>query len=61
MFQNSGRKPKNLTFYINKKEKEIVHDYTYLGITFSASGSFSLAEKTLSDKAINSLFKIRKH
>ena len=61
VFQNSGRKPKNVTFYINKKEIQIVHEYTYLGITFSASGSFSVAQKTLSDKAMNALFKIRKH
>ena len=61
MFQNSGRKPKKLTFYIDKKEIEIVQDYTYIGITFPASGSFSVAQKTLSNKAINSLFKIRQH
>ena len=61
VFQNSGRKPKNVSFYINNKEIEVVQEYTYLGITVSAPGNFSVAQKTLSDKAMNALFKIRKH
>ena len=40
------------------KEIEIVEEYTYLGITITAPGSFSVAQKTLSDKSMNALFKI---
>ena len=35
-----------------------MQEYTYLGITITAPGSFSVAQqKTLSDKAMNALFK----
>ena len=61
IFQKTGRKPKNLSFYINNTPIEIVQEYTYLGITITSSGTFTVAQKILAEKALNALFKIRKH
>ena len=60
VFQKTGRKPKNLLFLINKTPIEIVQEYTYLGITINSSGTFTVAQKILAEKALNALFKIRK-
>ena len=60
VFQKSGRRPKNLFFSFKRNEIEIVQEYTYLGIEITASGSFTVAQNLLAEKAINALFKIRK-
>ena len=60
IFQKSGRKPKDISFYINNTPLEIVHEYTYLGIKITASGNFYLCQKTLAEKALNAVFKIRR-
>ena len=52
---------KNVSIYIDNKEIEIVKEYNYLGSTVTDPSSFSLAQKTLFDKAINAFFKIRKN
>lgn len=61
VFQKSGRKPKNLSFSVNNTQIEIVQEYTYLGIKITSSGTFTIAQKILAEKALNALFKIRKH
>ena len=40
---------------------EIVHKFTYLGVVFSTSGSFTEAQKTLSGQALKATFKMNKH
>ena len=46
-------------FVIDKTEIECVSSYKYLGITFCSSGSFSLAQKELYQKALKAFFKLR--
>ena len=48
-------------FSFGKREIEVVQEYTYLGIKLTASESFTLAQKLLSEKALRALFKIRRH
>ena len=48
-------------FSFGKREIEVVQEYTYLGIKLTASRSFTLAQKLLSEKALRALFKIRRH
>ena len=61
VFQKSGKKPKHLSFSINSTPIEIVQEYTYLGIRITSSGTFTIAQKVLAEKALNAIFKIRKH
>ena len=61
IFQKTGRKPKNISFYINNTQIDIVQEYTYLGITISSSENLTVAQKVLAEKALNAIFKIRKH
>ena len=44
MFSN-GRLPANLKFTCDNRDLEIVPNFSYLGITFSKSGSFDAAKK----------------
>ena len=59
MFNKSGTTSKDDFFFENTK-LENVHDYKYLGLKFSASGSFSLARKKMYNKALNAYFKLVK-
>ena len=61
VFQKSGKKSKHLSFSINSTPIEIVQKYTYLGIRNTSSGTFTIAQKVLAEKALNAIFKIRKH
>ena len=44
---SNGRLPANLKFTYNNRDLEIVPNCSYLGITFSKSGSFNVAKKIL--------------
>ena len=59
VFNKSGTTSKDEFFFENTK-LENVHDYKYLGLQFSASGSFSLARKNLYNKALKAYFKLVK-
>ena len=61
VFQKSGKNSKHLSFSINSTPIEIVQEYTYLGIRITSSGTFTIAQKVLAEKALNAIFKIRKH
>ena len=61
VFQKSGKKPKHLSFSINSTPIEIVQEYTYLGIRITSLETFTIAQKVLAEKALNAIFKIRKH
>ena len=61
VFQKSGKRPKNIYFFFENKKIDIVQEYVYLGVKITSSGNFSLAQKRLSEKATNALYKIRKH
>ena len=58
IFHKTGRKQKNLSFYINNASIEIVQEYTYLGITIDSSGTLTIAQKLLADKD-DAIYKIR--
>jgi hypothetical protein len=49
----------NASFYKNS-ELECVPNYKYLGIYFTAFGTFSLAKNELYKKALKAFFKLRK-
>ena len=61
IFQKSARKPKHLEFYYQNQLIEIVQEYTYLGIKLTPTGNFTIAQKSLCDKALRAMFKIRKY
>ena len=61
IFQKSSRKSKNINFQHQSKPIEIVQEYTYLGIKLTSNGSFKLAQKNLSEKAMSTIFKIKKY
>ena len=61
IFQKSARKPKHLEFNYQNQLVEIVQEYTYLGIKLTPTGNFTIAQKSLCDKALRAMFKIQKY
>lgn len=53
-----GRLNKNLHFYLNNTEIEIVNEFRYLGIQLSRSGSFTVAKKHIAEQANKALFSL---
>ena len=49
---------RNLKFYYQDHELEIVSSFSYLGIVFTTGGSFSNAQVTLSGQAQKAIFKL---
>ena len=56
VFNKSGKIFKGQKFKIGKQSIQITDSYVYLGITFTSSGSFSLAQKKFFKKATRSLY-----
>ena len=50
----------NHTFHIGNINVETVQSFTYLGVKFTSSGTFSLAQKELSLKAMKACFNLKK-
>ena len=61
VFRKGGILRRNLKFYFNNEELEIVNKYTYLGIVFTSGGSFSEAQCTLSGQAQKAIFKLKRY
>ena len=61
VFRKWGILPRDLMFYYNGMEINIVNTFSYLGIVFSTSGSFSDCQKTLSGQAKKAIFKLNKY
>ena len=59
VFTKSGRL-KNLDVKYLNERIENVQQYTYLGVTFSSSGSFGISKKQIFNKGTKALFKLRK-
>ena len=59
IFNKGGYKISRFHFTLGDSEIDVVQDYTYLGILFSSSGSFTKACKALCDKAFKAFFKLR--
>ena len=61
VFRKGGILPRNLKFYYDETELEIVSSFSYLGIIFSTGGSFSNAQKTLAGQAQKAVFKLNSY
>ncbi len=59
-FRKSGLLPKNMKFYYNNEELEIVKNFPHLGIVSTPRGVFTAAQKTLAGQAIKAIFKLLK-
>ncbi len=55
---SKGRMPNNMIFNYNDIPLDIVNEFTYLGVLFSRSGSFSKAKKANADKATRAMYDI---
>ncbi|KAK3097853.1 hypothetical protein FSP39_013826 [Pinctada imbricata] len=60
MIFNKAGKLITRKFMFDNKPLECVKSYKYLGIHFSVSGSFALAQSELYNKALRALFKLKK-
>ena len=61
VFRKADILPRDLKFYYNGKELNIVNTFSYLGVVFSTSGSFSDCQKTLSGQAHMAIFKLNRY
>ena len=61
VFRKGGTLPRNLTFLYNGNQLEIVRNFKYLGIIFTAGGSFSETQNTLLGQAQKAIFKLNKY
>ena len=61
VFRKGGILPRNLGFYYEGNQIEIVKSFKYLGIIFTAGGSFSETQNTLSGQAQKAIFKLNKY
>ena len=59
IFNKAGKLYKH-EFKFNCKTVESVREYKYLGVTFSISGSFSVASAELYKKALKGIFKLKR-
>ena len=57
---SNGRLPANLKFTYHNRDLEIVPNFSYLGITFSKSGSFNAAKKDLVNKGTKAMYEVLK-
>ena len=57
---SNGRLPANLKFTYNNRDLEIVPNDSYLGITFSKSGSFNTSIKDLVNKGTKAMYEVLK-
>ena len=57
---SNGRLTANLKFTYNNRDLEIVPNFSYLGITFSKSGSFNAAKKDLVNKSTKAMYEVLK-
>ena len=58
IFRKGGILSRNLKFYYNDEELEIVNTFSYLGIIFFPGGSFSNTQITLAGQAQKAIFKL---
>lgn len=61
IFRKNGRIRRNLKFYYNNSEVEIVSKFTYLGIVFTPGGSFNLTIEALCGQALKGIFKLKNY
>ena len=60
IFNKTGHKYKNFQFNINGERIDVVTEYCYLGIIFTACGSFTKANKVLYEKSLRAMFMLKR-
>ena len=60
-FQKKTRKSQSHEFYLNDRLVETTKEYTYLGVKLTTTGNFTAAQEQLREKAMHSLFGIKKY
>ena len=61
VFGKGGILPRQLKFYYGTMQLQIVSSFSYLGVVFTAGGSFSNAQNTLSGQAQKAIFKLNSY
>ena len=62
IMEKNARKPQDsLSFHIDNESINITQEYTYLGVSITASGNFTLAQEHFKDKALKVMFALRKY
>ena len=61
VLRKGGILPRNLTFYYNGQQLEIANKFRYLGVVFTAGGSFSECQNTLAGQAQKAIFQLNKY
>ena len=61
VFKKGGILSRNLSFYYNEQQFEIVNKFRYLGLVFTVGGSFSEAQNTLAGHAQKAIFQLNKY
>ena len=61
VFRKGGILNRNLKFYYNAEVLEIVNKFSYLGIVFTAGGSFSDTQATLAGQAQKAIYKLKSY
>ena len=61
MQKNARKLQESLYFHIDNESINFTQDYTYLGVSITASGNFALAQEHFKDKAIQAMFALRKY
>ena len=61
VFRKGGILPRDMRFFYNNQEIEIVKSFSYLGIVFTPGGSFSNAQTTLAGQAQKAVFKLNNY
>lgn len=61
VFRKGGLLNRDLAFYYENNQLEIVKSFRYLGIVFTVGGSFTEAQNTLSGQAQKAIFKLNKY
>ena len=61
VFRKGGRLPNNVSFTYDGQVLDIVKRFTYLGVVFTTTGSFSDAQTTLAGQSTKAIFKLNKY
>ena len=61
VFRKGGLLPRNLKFYYEGVQLEIVKKFRYLGVVFTPGGSFTETQNTLAGQAQKAIFKMNKY
>ena len=61
VFRKGGILPRDLRFFYNNQEIEIVRSFSYLGIVFTPGGAFSNAQTTLAGQAQKAIYKLNSY